>query len=46
MQYAMMQWRKGEKTLSVKCYIIVGDLNAPEGWSGRQILPDAANTLL
>ena len=44
--YAMMQWRKGKKSLPMKWYIIVCDLHASEGRSGQGISPNAADTPL
>jgi hypothetical protein len=44
--YVMMQWIKGEKSLPMKQIIIVGNLHAPESQSGRDILPNAADTPL
>jgi hypothetical protein len=44
--YAIMQWRKGEKLLPMKRYIIGDVLHTPEGQSGQDILPNAADTPL
>jgi hypothetical protein len=44
--YVMMQWIKVEKSLPMKRCIIVGDLHAPEGRSGQNISPNAADNPL